>query len=638
MHILVFPCIALYGPAGMSCPPAMPFLRPRPCSTTAPDGNDNRRSHPSSSPGSGSRGGDGGGGRVGIEEDLALWATADVFTLLAAATRAAEGFAEPAGSLKKAKARAPANLSEIIASLPGETLGLGLSWGLELTSGGAGAENDEEREAGGGTGKGAGGSGCGGKGDGGGQRSLLSASSALLFVNAFLGWAAREKCQSPAGLIAEGWDAGIGVWLGLMHSVRVLATALELSRIGLEGGTREGSESVRAEGEAAEGSGCCSSAESIALAVFELRALVGTPSAALDVLEPSAAKDTPLSSAECASSPTPYGRDVVPESYTRAENGTALTTPPSSRRPPPGTMVTGFLKRMSERWKVALDWGLPGSGPPRRSSPRLERKIHRGRRSGDSVADSLRAEAEDLFFALRGELLRTERLVLTALLVSPDASLGRRTWAMQAKLASTHRWGVSVLDGVAQLPPSLSINAAATASTNLHSCGSGAAERYTYPGMVAGEEPEAGSGPALVDTNGSRSARRALSRRVRAPTGGKGGGGGSAPLRETSARQRCDQGLKQRGKGGDCSRGSTQQGLAAAAGVSLCGNSVEDEGDGLGRLCRLAGEEMREGLENGLSVKLTQVCINLPQSCLCFCFVPGIRQRVCQRFCQRFCQ
>lgn len=604
----------------------MPFLRPRPCSTAAPDGTGNRRSHPSNSLGGG---GDSGGGRAGIEEDLVLWAAADVFTLLAAATRTAEGSMGTAGFLKNAKARAPADLSEIIALLPGETLGWGLSGGPEVTSGGAGTENAEEREAGGGPGKGAGGSGCGGKGDAEGQRSLLSASSALVFVKSFLGWAAREKRQSPAGLIAEGWDAGIGVWLGLMHSVRVLATTLELSRVGREGGAREGSEkNVWAEGEATEESGCCSSAESIALAVFELRAVVGTPSAAVDVLEPSAAEDTPLSSTEYASSPTPSVGAADPESYTRAENGTVPTTPPSSRRPPPGTMVTGFLKRMSERWKAVLDWGLPGSRPPRRASPRLDRKRHRGGRSGDRVADSLRAEAEDLFCALRSELLRTERLVLSALLVCPDVALGRRTWAMQAKLASMRRWEMGVLDEVAQ-PPPLSINAAATASTNPHSYGSGAAARYTYPGMVAGEEPEAGSGPPLLDTNGCRSPRGDLCRRVRAPTRGKGGGSG-APLPDTSARRRCDQGLKKRGKGGDCWRESTQQGLAVAAEVSLCGNSVEDVGDGLGRLCRLVGEEMREGLENGLSVKLTQVCVTIRSHVRPFV--------VCQKCASAFCK
>lgn len=581
----------------------MPFLRPHPCSTTAPDGTSNGRSHPSSSQDCA-----GGGGRAGNEEDLALWAAADVFTLLAAATRAAEGVAGPAGFLKKSKARAPADLSDIIASLPGETLGLGLSRGPELPSGGAEAQKSEEVEAGGATGKGAGGSGCRGKGDAGGQRSLLSASSALVFVNFFLGWAAREKRQGPAGLVAEGWDGGIGVWLGILHSVRVLATALETSRGGREGGAREESESVWAEGAAAEDGDCCSSTEAIALAVFELRAVVGTPSAALDVLDPSAAKDTLHSSTSGASPLTPVTGGAVPESHAKVANGAVPSTASSPQRPPPGTMITGFLKRMSDRWKAALDWGLPGSGPPRRASPRLERRRHRGCRGGDSIADSLRAEATDLFFALQGELLHTERLVLSILVVGPDATLGRKTWAMQAKLSSTRRWGVGVLNGVAQRSSPLSVSLAATTPTSPYSSDGGTDERYTSPSVVAGEEPEAGSGPALAETNGSRSARGALSRRVRALTGCKGGGGGGgAPLRETPSRQRCGQGLKEGGKGGDRSGGSAQQGLAAAVGVSLCGNSVEDEGDGLGMLCQLTAEEMREGLESGLTVKLTQV-------------------------------
>lgn len=579
----------------------MPFLRPHPCSTVTPDGTSNGRSHPSSS-----QGGAGGGGGTGNEEDLALWAATDVFTLLAAATRAAEGVAGRAGFLKKSKARAPADLSEIIASLPVETLGMGLSPGPELPSGGARAEKNEDGEAGGATGRGAGGSGCGGKGNAGGQRSLLSAPSALVFVHTFLGWAAREKRRGPAVLVAEGWDGGIGVWLGLLHSVRVLATALETSRGGREGGAREGSESEWAEGAATEDGGCCSSAEAIALAVFELRAVVGTPSAALDVLDPSAAKGTLLSSTSGASPSTPGAGGAEPESRPRVANGTVPSTPPSPRRPPPGTMITGFLKRMSDRWKAALDWDLPGSGPARRASPRLERERHRGGRGRDSIAESLKAEAEDLFFALRSELLRAERLVLSILVVDPDATLSRRTWAVQAKVASTRRWGVGVFDGVAQRPPPLSVNVAATTSTSPRSCGSGVAGRYTSPGVIAGEEPEAGSGPALAETKGSCGARGALSWGVRAPTGGKGDGGGGTPLREIPSRQRCDQGPKHRGKGGDRG-GSTQQGSAAVTGVSLCGNRVEDEGGGLGKLCQLTAEEMREGLENGLSVKLTQV-------------------------------
>lgn len=54
---------------------------------------------------------------------------------------------------------------------------------------------------------------------------------------------------------------------------------------------------------------------------------------------------------------------------------------------------------------------------------------------------------------------------------------------------------------------------------------------------------------------------------------------------------------------------------------------MEDEGSGLGKLCQLTAEEMREGLENGLSVKLTQVYLY---------FLPGTRFRiVCASRCTR---
>lgn len=489
-----------------------------------------------------------------------LWAVADAFTLLAAATRAADGIAGPAGGFsKQSNARTPESLSEIIVSLPAETLVL--SRGPELnsmaTAGGADAEDDDEggEAAGRRSGKSRG---RGGREGGGGdpmvQCSLLSPASALVFVKEFLGWAASETSRSPAALVAEGWDGGIGVWLGLIHSVQTLARALRNARGEGVDRHREGTGGASSKGKVAADDD--PPAEAIALAIFQLRTAVGTPSAALDVLDPSAAaaaakapvfhdeRSTNVSSSSLADSGSAAGNDA---SGARADDRSDVRR--ASRRPQPGTMITGFLKRMSERWKAALPWGLPSAAPLRRASPRLGRRSG-GRREGGGFGGgdapgSLKAEAEDLFFALRGGLLRAERLVLSILLVGPTATLASRAWTMRAALASARRRlgeeNAEVIElGEVRPTPFPAVETAAPR------------------GCTNEEPPESGSGPA---------------RAARKDTGSKEG--------------------------------------PVAGAVAVREDDEEGDWGGLGSLCRLAATEMREGLEDGLSVKLSQAYLDL---------------------------
>lgn len=492
-----------------------------------------------------------------------------------------------------------------------------------------------------------------------GQCPLLSPSSALVFVREFSRWAAGESL-SPAGLVAEGWDAGIGVWLGLAHSVRVLARALEIAsrgggdgRGGFSGVCAGGDGGGVAFGEREEtchnyniSSSTGPSAQAIALAVFELRSIVGTPSAALRVLNPfspHAGKPPPppageraprksLSAPASASAPTPTPTPAPAAFSALAENH------PLSRRPPPGAMVSGFLKRMNERWKAHLEWGLPGTAPPRRTSARLERSRGSVRSrtggGGDGETQSLRAEAEDLFFALRGELLRAERIALSIILVGPGATSAGRRWAMRAALISARRreeravgghWAVA---GVVPPRPSGATTPAAnaTATTAAVTVGtatvgtagaleavSAARDRSTRSAMAAGAAQETGSDPARP--SGSR---KGLRRREGggSTVGVKGGPAtevdveAPGPRIATDTQQQsgnCD------GGGGGSSRLTGGSGrrpdLDGIGGKAGCLNGGEEEGEweGLGRLCLLAAKEMREGLENGLSVKLTQV-------------------------------
>lgn len=494
-----------------------------------------------------------------------LWAVADVFTLLAAATRAADNIA--GGVSNNPKARTPESLSEIIVSLPAETLAL--SRGSELNSTAAGADEDDEDEGGEATGRRGGrsrgrggregGGGGGGGGDPMGQCALLSPASALAFVKEFLEWAASETGKSPAALVAQGWDGGIGVWLGLIHSVQTLARALRNATGESVGRHREGTGGVSSKGRAIADEG--PSAEAIALVIFQLRTAVGTPSSALDVLDPSAAGvgiDAPLSHDEhptgTPSSSLAGGGSGVGNNASGSHDADPQDARRVSRRPQPGAMITGFLKRMSERWKAALPWGLPSAAPPRRASPRLERGSGRrggGGFGGENAPKSLKTEAEDLFFALRGELLRAERLVHSILLVGPSATLASRSWAMRAALTSARRRsGEETADavGLGELrPPPVTTVEAAAARVRINV--------PAQPPLPNGEEPpESGSGPARAapTVNGSNS-------------------------RLVAARE----------------------------------DSAEGDWDGLGSLCRLAATEMREGLEDGLSVKLSQAYLDL---------------------------
>lgn len=618
---------------GISCPRVIPFLHSQPWhgAPLAESGNGHR--DPSSG-GGGGGGGDAGRNESGFNDDspLALWAVADTFTLLAAAARAAEGVAGTTGLPEQPKARhaAPNGLSDIIVSLPCQTLGLSRG-GSETAALAARiwADGDDEEERGVSAGRGAGGSaGCSG-GDAKGPQPkcpLLSASSALVFVKEFLAWAARERCGSPPQLVADGWDAGIGVWLGLTHCVRALARVLEL---GSGGGRRKGTATALDNDHGPV-------AESIALAVFELRAVVGTPSAALCVLDPlSAASEAYALASEnpcgALSSSTSAGDGPVAEKSTGAAlDGVDSCTPSIlSRRPPPGTMVAGFLRRMSERWKANLDWGLPGSAPPRRASPRLDHGNHHHRRGGRwygeySATESLRAEGEDLFFALRAELLRAERLALSMLLVGPRSTLAGRTWAMRAALASARRRGQRTAEGDGRKrprPPS-SIATVSPSRRFLNASGASKAHTHLFP-VVAEEDPEAGWGPArdAMSTCCSGGVTKSVRQRGTFPTGCKGGGGGGAG-KETPGRRWSRAREEDEEEKGSLSIGVMRRELVGVAKVAGDGYDEGDESDGLGRLCRLAAVEMREGLESGLSIKLTQVifvrCRYDSQRALCF--------------------
>ncbi len=559
-----------------------------------------------------------------------MWAVADAFTLLAAATRTADNITAGGGDWRQQQPRAwtPDGLSEMIACLPAETLGL-TRGGPEAGST-AGADEDDGAGGGGGPARRVSGRsrvrrrGGGGGDPVAGQCSLLSAASALVFVGEFLGWAAREgKGVSPVALVAEGWDGGIGVWLGLIHSVRTLARALLTAGGCGVGGQPEGTGGGVSSGRTPSADNG-PSAEAMALAVFQLRAVVGTPSAALDFLDPSAAavaaegRLSPKDHSPDKPSSTPPGcGPVVPGD---GMGDTRVAEPPvecrASHRPPPGKMVMGFFKKMSERWKAALPWGLPSAPATRRVSPRLERRSRRrgggggggggsgGGGGGECAAGSLKAEAEDLFFALRGELLRAERLVLSVLLVSPNASVAVRSWTMRAALASARRRrGEDNAEGVRSEGLRLSPTPAADAAAD------GATEPPpSSPTSPTREEPpESGSGPA-----------RAAPRRG---GGGSDGGIEGPVLGKGTALISCKVDHVPAGKdlgggprlGGDTDaesggRATTSSGVVAAAPPE---NGEENEWNGLGTLCRLAAAEMREGLEDGLSVKLSLAYLDL---------------------------
>ena len=575
---------------GVSCPPARPFLRPTPryATTQGIAANGQKASN------------EGGSGRIaprnGTDGTLVLWAVADVFTVLAAAARAAEGFAGTGGfgsaGGQPPKGRSAETLSEIVVSLPAEILGLSRRSDFDASATGATAKDDDELEDGAG----------GGAADAVQvQCPLLSASSALVLVKEFLLWAAAER-GSPAKAVAEGWDAGVGVWLGLTHSVRALAAALEVARV--RGGGMEDTEvgreddecfaSVRGE-EAHDGS---PSSEAIALAVFELRAIVGTPSAALCVLDPTSMK-------------TNSG-----ESATRTDLSAPATARPSSRRPPPGSMVTGFLKRMSERWKTHLDWGIPGAAPPRRTSARLGRGDSRDIRHnqgylaycrGDNAAQNLTAESEDSFFALRYELLRAERLALSTLLFGPGADPATRRWATRTALLSAQRKSFHKEgEGDGAVPPRGCSSPTPASAERLRGERGAPAEGQKHSGG-AESEPEAGSGPALVGRNSKRGKVRRSRRHASmgAETRDSAGKTGSAAPRRDSKEGKSCLGTGTSNGGHGLRGGKKVPGSFGQA--TGCESMEKDEWEAVGRLCRLVALEMREGLENGLTVKLTQV-------------------------------
>lgn len=615
---------------------------------------------------------------------LIFWAAADTFTLLAAAARVTEGLGGASGGMKQSKFRPHEGLSAVIASLTGQTQGLshrGSSFSNfeDGEEGGDGARGLGER------GVGAAGGDRGGRGGAHGSEApcpLFSTYSAFVFVKEFLDWvacvrervgegcSAREEVRTAVESIGEGWDGGVGVWLGLTHSVRTLAQVLESAtknssqtaaqaEMSWHGGGG-GGDDIPVEGQATR----CEypSCESAALAIFELRRVVGSPSAAARVHGGSAAM------------PSAAGVPWMPKSWSTApsgardeptQNGSSKfdqSDPFYSLRPPPGAMVTGFLKRMSERWKVHLDWGLPGLTPPTRASPRLEHSNRRRRgfyddsedgaagRVGGYLPEGLREEAGDLFYTLRGELLRAERLALSVLLHGSSSTHTSKLWVVRAALATsafrtTDDARKSAQGGLGRQNSTVTGSLPARFEKCLDDRSGGKApladDSGGRPGGGrGGEEPEAGSGPARravtvnVSPNVTVNVRWPLRSRVQGSVTKDGRCAGRR--RSTVAEEGMLKTLEGRRREsvercGGISSSDGGGGLATARGGAQdsCGSrrdkegEEEEVGEGLGTLCRYAALELREGLENGLSVKLTQVCACVFVGCISLLICDG---------------
>lgn len=574
------------------------------------------------------------------------------------------------------------DLSAVIASLPGETLGFSSLRGQRSQA------ECEEDERGNGTGRtrSAGGEqavgGISGRRNGSqarpGLSPLLSATSALTFVNEFLHWSARPdverekrrkmalregKCSGEMDVteaVSEGWDGGIGVWLGLTHSIRILARSLESSarscgQCGAESGVwceggGSGSRDVAffpVHGKVAADDS--PSGEDVALAIFRLRRVVGSPAAAAGIVHGRGVSPS-ADGAPCTPEYRPDGtRAAVHENVEDRVDGLRAEDALFSRRPPPGTMLTGFLKHMNGRWKVHIDWGLPGLAPPRRASPRLERsnRIRRrgfyddhGEDEGSSRGhfrntrgnnpEGVREEADDLFCALRRELLRAERLAFSVFLVGGTSTKASRRWVVRAALSASASFrsgdgdrsrehlqskrGDSSGAGPSSVCVCSGAHDGATEENDDSPSLSNRCRRTGRGGINAGEEPEAGSGPArsgvLAAANTdvrwplrSRTQRSAISGGREGVTRIERGGMASPELQRGMGDEHSSRGKK------DSPTKVSRRIACTCRTLNSSGRKELEVGEGLGRLCLYAAMEMREGLENGLSVKLTQVCV-----------------------------
>lgn len=607
----------------------------------------------------------------GIDEPriLIFWAVADAFTLLAASARAAEGLAGSSDVLKQSRFRPIEGLSAVISSLPGDTLGLSRYSATSASSTSVAredhdVEHDDSRVGetrGGRVGTGSatdvgangactGTGGCSKSGDGNPvQYPLLSESSALSFITVFLEWASRvngHNCNRPssgkgsggrsnfsAEIVTLGWDAGIGVWMGLTHCLRTLMrTFVESPKIFHVNGA------LPAVGNAQNQP--YPSAEAVALAIFELRRVVGSPEAAARVLGTSPASEV----AETTDSPETRTVDGGFSSHdgSRETPGVCRSAKMGRpapytwlHRPLPGAMTKGFLKRMNARWKAHLDWGLPDLAPPRRASPRLERNGGGSRRRGNSsstgrarradetrgtedgrdIPQGLKEEAEDLFFSLRGELLRAERLALSTLLNGSTSSDMSKMWVVQAALKSvhgqirseTHGWRKTddrehrLFPALRHSPIDADIPSRLPSDCENHG-GVSSAGREAGAETGAGQEPEAGSGPSrLVLPTSVRMLRPNKRRQASWSSSQNEPKKSKMTMVEDVSRTAC---------------GGTQMGDDNPASMTGEAGHRENlvasaEGEELGRLCRCTAVEMRKGLESGLSVKLTQVRVRL---------------------------
>ncbi|CAM9299898.1 unnamed protein product, partial [Sphacelaria rigidula] len=371
--------------------------------------------------------------------------------------------------------------------------------------------------------------------------------------------------------------------------------------------------------------------ESVAHVIFELRRVVGSPGAAAFDFDGSTNAATQLSSASTGGPWTPKSWATVHGSGEAVEpahgaTGDDLGNPGSglSPRPPPGAMVTGFLKHMSQRWKAHLDWGVADLVAPRRASPRLERS--RGRRrcvfydesedgigqrggcgiGGADIPQGLRDETIDLFGGLRGELLRAERLAVLALLRGPVSTRTSRLWVVRAALAASRT--VSALATDSDL---------AFAAHSGRQIGEGrpytAGAAVSNDGGSGGEEPETGSGSARIAVAAAAGDNASANAIIKWPLRSR--GRRSAADGRRAGQCQGSEGYVS-GSGNDGGNPSDSHGGVVEGDGDCCrtgeGREREEEelGEGLGMLCRHTALELREALENGLSVKLTQAYLD----------------------------
>ncbi|CAM9212662.1 unnamed protein product [Choristocarpus tenellus] len=487
-------------------------------------------------------------------------AVTDAFSLLGVAARAAQGISNSTGTPKAGRVQ-DRGLSSVIRTLPGEILGLTQPRNEDnIPSNKDGTIKPEL------------------------HHQLLSTKSALTYAQMFLDL--HEQMQADRVGVKPGeewptwsWDEGLGVWLGLVHCVSTLRLWLE-AKAGGGCGTSDAPADEETDKE---------TVVTVVGLILRLRAAVCNPIAACRLLSrrnsfPSYNSDS-LGIGEI-NQEIDLGGDRY--AATPSEDKCPVEPP----LPTSASMVAGFLGRMSERWRAHVsDWGLPGLAPPRRSSPRLGRNHSnssngsrcggRSSRSRDRhVPEELQEEAEDLYFALWEELMRTEVVATTILL---NGTQCQRAWFLRTAPILIK----------ARVPE----NAFVAADCEDSSGTSGDNHRKlprrkrVSPLLVS-----AGTRLGYVSPDNS---------------------GGHLTEPSSGASLEAHKGL--------CNASANTLTLTPPSHAQTAGNSLPDlpsrisvkgESEGyvfciLGELCRYVALELREGLEQGLSVKLVQAYLDL---------------------------